>query len=1047
MNFPERIFAVGGAGKAIAYKILGSDWVLEEILKPRPNPESLTITIIDTAEGEENTDRQRIQEIREEITSRKQELMDTANSRPGNIDVEYKLVTSDLHLSGSIDLIGDEAVPRITAGNGMDEENWWIQEQHINENLDFAKGVVRKRGLGKAIYYKAYAEDDEISTYIDLPQKGRVAILAGLGGGTGSGILLDLAQHLQEKQRTAEITLFGILPNHTEGLKENANAFAALSELEYNALEEKKVFKDRILVPIDPTNFDGKTGNRIQTGQLLDELDEAIIYLISSYYNTEGLEDPFADTPSYAPFTIGIPQVLRYNVEAINEAREQFREALNEKEEALQAEDEIYSKLDRFLVKHYDPESADIESGLRDLDRTDIKKRFEQTESWLEYDLFNELDYHSIDIFEGIIQDAKDESDGIVEQVDIVSGSLRAVDVTGQETGTFVDNIDEHLAEVLEEDLRLIAQRKELMERRKAIDDSRIRDAVEYLLGVGDTGAAPGVKLQRLEAKLEDVEDQYDDINAELTATKEELEEKRDEQSSEIERRTSNWIRNIEDDVAQLQQIDVDSVQSQLSTLEAQLDQFTRSVINAATEDEVQRAPEQEVIQALDAVIAELEPTNVDVADYRSAISGSLAELKQAKIAFLQMHQEESTLESISPWKSSTEEQREDANRDYRIQKNNLNDRGIFKLGPPTGQFEVQNTFDKRRIIEECQQTKQQQKLDIIETLDERVEDIPAEQQDSLDTELNSSSPDLDTLREVGRQVFRTTVGETDAIERRKAELKDELDDLESRMEVYEPAIEMFQEVNTRRETWQKKNRTFEDNRAKDDEHTEQQVATQEDNYVYVKNIKPNDIFRATGRDNIAESDLFNSEEENRRLRSHLEELTKNTRNQKYTGLYRRKIAKDGARYSDLKVRVSVSSPAINQIDREALDFEDIFQGAFDLGASGKRVESRFTSWRQEIGGPWDISLSVFITGVFLDNIRKVVQADGYKNGYNRRREELEDDIYIHHSYGLEEGSYLRRAQLLNLEDEDDVAFYLRDETKIVENLLDDYVEKTNVNQ
>jgi hypothetical protein len=53
MNFPDRIFAVGGAGKAIALELLESDWVLEDLLQPQPNPASLTVTIIDTAEGEE----------------------------------------------------------------------------------------------------------------------------------------------------------------------------------------------------------------------------------------------------------------------------------------------------------------------------------------------------------------------------------------------------------------------------------------------------------------------------------------------------------------------------------------------------------------------------------------------------------------------------------------------------------------------------------------------------------------------------------------------------------------------------------------------------------------------------------------------------------------------------------------------------------------------------------------------------------------------------------------------------------------------------------
>lgn len=1043
MNFPDRIFAVGGAGKAIALELLESEWVLEDLLQPRPNPSSLTVTIIDTAEGEENEDRQRVREIRERVGKKEAELRETGSNRTGNIDVEYKLITEDIHLSGSIDLLGDEAVPRIAAGNGMNEENWWIKDRHINENLDFAKGVVRKRGLGKAIYYKAYAEDDQISSYVDLPQKGKVAVLAGLGGGTGSGIVVDLANHLQEKQRTAEITLFGILPNHTEGIKENTNAFAALSELEYIALQGEQVFKDRILIPIDPTDFDGKTGNRIQTGKYLQELDEALIYLLASYYNTQNLEDPFADAPQYAPFTVGIPQVLRYNVEAINDARERFRDVLNAKAEALQREDEIYSKVDRFLAKHY---TDDTESGLRELDRTDLKERLEDAESWLEFDLFRELEYQSIDIFEDIIRDAREESSDVIEQVEIVSGSIRAVDATNEETGTFVDDIDEHLAEMLETELSLIARRKEVFERRKAVDDSRIRDAIEYLLGVGDTNAAPGVKLQRLEAKLDDLEDRYESVDSDLQETVEELSAVRDEQSAEIEQRSSEWIRSIEEDVSQLQSIDVQQVQSLLGTLDSQLDEFMRYVMNSATGGEVEQVDENPVLETVDDLATELEAAGVDMNESRREITGSLSELKRAKKAFLVMNQEEGTIEKLTPWESSTEQEKQEANKDFRVQRNNLNDKEVFQVGPPTGNFSAQLTYDSQILVDDVVGRRQELQESVIESLRSRVDNLPQEQQQALNTELSEDQPDIDRLQEIARQVVRLEVGETEQIEERKQELEAELEDIEQTIDLYGPTIDLFQDVNNQRQAWEEKIAEFRQHLSQHNEDAEQQVATQQEDYVYVKSTKPVDIFRATGSEDIADSDIFSTEEENQRVRSNLEDLAKNARNQQYTGLYRRKLSKDRSRYSDLKIRVAATSPAIEQISPDALDFEEMFRGAFDLGASGKRVESPFTSWRKDIGGDWDISLTVFVSGVFLDNIRKVVQADGYHAGYKQRLSELDDEILIHHSYGLEDGYYVHRDNLLNMEADDDVSFYLRDETDIVDDLLTEYISEVETN-
>jgi hypothetical protein len=1040
MNFPDRVFAVGGAGKEIAFKILESDWIVDEILEPRPNPVSVTVTIIDTAEGEGNTDRERLQEVRERLSRKESELREESNGgRTGSVEVEYKLITEDIYLSGVIDLVGDEAVPRIAAGNGMDEENWWIEDRHVNENLDFAKGVVRKRGLGKAIYYKAYAEDDDISSVIDLPDKGQVAMLAGLGGGTGSGILLDLDTHLQERQRTAEITLFGILPNHTEGIKENTNAFAALSELEYNALEGNSVFKDRVLVPIDPTNFDGKTGNRIQTGKYLEELDEALVYLIASYYNTQELEDPFADTPDYAPFTIGIPQVLRYNVQAINQARERFRDVLQTKEDALEIEEEIYSRIDRFLTKHFEA----TESGLRDADRAQLSERLEDAESWLDFDLFRELDYQSLSIFEDIVSDAKEESDDIVEQVDIISGSLRAVNTTSGDTGAFVDTIDEHLAKVLERDLTMLGRRRNILEQRNAIDDNRIRDAVEYLLGTGETEAAPGVKLQRLESRHEDLKERRSDLREELEAVEEELEEARDEQSAEIERRTGDWVREVEDDVQRLQRIDVPAVETQMSTLVSNLEQFNREVANAANDGEVDQVREDAVLTVLDNLEAELSAVGVDFQEQRQAITASLSELKRAKKAYLAMEQEPSTLDKITPWESSTEQQQQEANKDFRVQRNKLADREVFQIGPPSGQFTSELVFEGERTVSAVRNQRTRLQESVANSLQARVENLAQDHQQSLSAELDGDEPRLDELKEVARQVFREEIAETDDIEERKASLETELEEVEDQLALYEPMIDLFEEVNNRRETWSEKSGevTAELNR---DDDTVQSIPTESEEYVYVKNVQPEDIFKATGSDDIATSDLFSSDQENRRVRSNLEELARNARNQQYTGLRRRKIAQGNSRYGEQKVRVAALSKAISQVDPDALDFEEMFRGAFDLGASGKRVESPFTSWRVDVGGDWDLSLSVFITGVFLDNIRKAVQADGYHAGYEQRRDELDDDILIHHSYGLEDGYYVRRKNLLNMEDEDDVRFYLRDGASITDDLLGEHFERVS---
>ncbi|WP_137284514.1 tubulin-like doman-containing protein [Halorussus salinisoli] len=1044
MNLPERIFAIGGAGKEISLTLLESDWVLEEMLKPQPNPHSTVVTIIDTAEGEENEDRRRIQQIRETIAERKEELRDVDKGRTGEVSVEYKLVTEDIQLSGSIDLLGDRAVPRITAGNGMREENWWLDEQHINENLDFAKGVVRKRGLGKAIYYKAYAEDDQMSTYIDLPDKGKVAVLAGLGGGTGSGILIDLARHLQEKQRTAEITLFGILPNHTEGMKENTNAYAALSELEYLSLTDANVFKDRILLPIDPTSFDGKTGNRIQTDQFLQELDEAVIYLLASYYNTQNLEDPFASSPKYAPFTIGIPQVLRYNVEAINNARESLREILNTKQEALQAEEEIYSEVERFLVREYTDE---VDQSLRDLDHADLTERLEHVEDLLAFDLFNELEYESLSIFSDIISDAKNERDDIEEQLEIIAGSLRAVDTTGQGTNSFVDDIDERLAEILEQDLRLIAHRKDLLAQIKAIDDSRVRDSIEYLIGSQDGNVNPGVKLQRLDAQLEELTEKKDRLEAELEDTIEELEAQRDAQAEEINHDVSNWMRSIRDELEQLQTLQQQSVESDLTSLQTALDTFTAEVTNAETEDAVDQVQSRPVADVLDTIEQQLEQIGIDFQEDRRDIEASLGELKQARSAFIRMNKEESTVEKLAPWQSSTEEDREQAHKDYRMQKSKLDDRGVFSVGAASSTFTVDIGYNEQTVLTEVANQKADLEDAIVDELHSRLDEPDQDDLRALRSELGRN-PTEDDLKEITRQAFRQEASGTAEIETRKEKLESDLQETKTKASLYEATVDVFQNLNNRRDVYMDKRAAF--HRQRDEygsESTTQSVSTETDEYVYVKTVQPTDVFRATGDADIAESDIFKSQQENQRVRANLEELARNARNQQYTGLRKRKFSKGRSRYDDLKVRVAALSRAVGELDADALDFEETFSSAFDLGGSGKRVDSPYTSWQASIGDSWDIGLSVFIDGIFLDNLRKVVQANGYHDGYRERASKLGDDIPVHHSFGLDQGFYVRRKELLNLESPDDIELFLQNDSEaITEEILNKYVQVVKTN-
>src|SRR3990167_2556762 len=220
MKFPRYIFTIGGAGKELLFAMLRKEWVLREILVPKADPTTVDITIIDTALDDENKDNDTIKEINEDITKISGEYssrLTDSTKNIGRIRITYELLTKRMTLTtpSSLVEIGDDIKTAKLA------KIWWINDPELGDDwlnkvmnhenlrhLDFSKGVYRKRAISKAIYYKA------ISANLFRPnilKNDQVDIIIGLGGGTGSGIAIDLANRLKIIQPTANITLFGIL--------------------------------------------------------------------------------------------------------------------------------------------------------------------------------------------------------------------------------------------------------------------------------------------------------------------------------------------------------------------------------------------------------------------------------------------------------------------------------------------------------------------------------------------------------------------------------------------------------------------------------------------------------------------------------------------------------------------------------------------------------------------------------------------------------------------------------------------------------------------
>ena len=1043
MNLPDRIFAIGGAGKAVTYELLDSNWVQEEILKPRPNPRSLTVTLVDTAEEEENRDLERIHELEAEIQETKERVREEGENdhgRPGEINIEYLPLTRNIQLHDQNDLIGKATVPRITSGKGMDEDNWWLKPKYINENLDFATGVVRKRGLGKGLYYKAYAEDDDVRTSIDLPSKGKVAVIAGLGGGTGSGIFIDLVRDLKQTNRTAEITLFGVLPNDEEGDAECANAHAALSELEYLRLKEEDIFKDRVLIPIDPTGFGGKKSNILESSDELVEFDQAVSYLIISYYNMMDMEDPFANHPSHAPFIMGIPQIARYNVDEIQDAKVFINDILSAKENAVDAQADIYSGIERFFSKEWDIDEP--EGELHDADVSDLETRLEDIKSLLEFDLFEELNYESVSIYRDIISQAESESDDIVEKVGVIGGSIRAgtTQLRG-ESDQFVDSTDKLLADVVQEALLRLIKRKDLLRQLRGVEDSQIQSTISYLIGLETDNVNPGVRLNQLEKKLEEAKDRKERLESDLEETKQEIEKQQQERQEEINQQLESWERtggSLFDEYVEARSIDISAI---TDDLEIALDNFAREIVDADTIELVESIDDAEVRTAVNDIEGEVEKVGININQSKQSINSSLRDLKSAKKSFIKMNQESGSLESVIPWETSAEEERKEAQRNYKMKRADVDDKDVFVISRTGDSLSVESKFNTQHIVTQINEEINTKKQAVVNEINSVLEENHPAIMDDIRATLGKNT-NFASLTELVRDAIEKEVIEEDDLEERLEDLENDLAATENDVSRYGGTASLFEEINKIREKLQGAKDRYRDNKTEFKESRKTDVSTEEDSYGYIKTMQPDNILQIREDSDIRKSKLLDNGSEQQRLRSTLEELAQNAHKPQYTGIKKRRISNGRARYNEMNAVVGVMSRAMGKIG-DIADLENQFTEAYNLGPGGKN----YASFPVEAGGNWDVALSMFIGGIFMDNLRAEVAADGYLSGYESRQRSDDTDIIVHHSHKLDDGWYVQRDKLLNLENENDTGFFLRDEGEINEELLNDYIEKYYLNQ
>jgi hypothetical protein len=1004
-NFPRRVFGLGHAGIQLARRVFTHDEVVRNVLKPREGqPQRVVVTLLDTAQNERESIGSVVSEIKSVRKRVREELEESADDPLGTLEIQSFILTDSVLLQANHDLAGPDAVETVAEFHSMQCADWFIRRVDINNDLDFNRGVFRRRALAKALYYKAVAEEREVRDLVDMPNNDQAAILTGIGGGTGASLALDVAREVTDATQLTDVTLFGVLPTPLEETRVGANAFAMLSELENVQLAgDSSLFRDIVLSPIDATGYEGKRGNDTNT-EALEEFDEAFPFVFTSYYNSRE-ERIFDDSPDFAPFSIAIPQVLRYNIGEIARMQEDLESAVIELQGLLEDQIEMHRQVREIIHQQFTAQNL----GLTDDQRSDLESWVGEFESFASRQIFEEFGYTSTSKFTDHLQDARDHEDSIDDQLDHLA--TLSQDLT-QDTLTFVDDFDRTVASVLQRATEFFTVRCETLTDISAVDDDDARESLVELLNAGH-GKMREVLLKhnRLKSRLDTLTDDRDTAEEELETVQTELQKARSKRESTIERKLETWRADTSEEREVLQVAAEQSIRKPFQQLESELDSFGKAVISATNESELSKVSESGVQSALDRIEALRDQLRFDDPEValppRDAVERSLQTLKDARQASLDTDPDLSLLDKLKPWDTPAEQEAIAARDQLDDCRGTLEMDGIFEVfGTSRASFSYEVTYDVQRGVELIENHLTDVRRDCIGALEDVLEpSLSPEQRTELETRLNQGQ----SVTSLAESIFDANIPEPTDLEQDAQKIAEQLGTLNQQIEQLDAVEECIDGFVGDDGLRTQIDAAYGEVRSELSGPSQSQPVQSDDEYHYVRSTKPEQLLDIVGQRDLAGAGLLASDSQQQGLSDQIGDFIANIQSSRYNCLRERTISDGQYRYDGHKLHVCFSSLAVDQLPDDHINVVGRLTEAFGLENRADDLDT----YRVRFGGPWDVGLCVFIDGVVLDNIRNFRE---YQQQYEARRQS-DDSIHLHHGHGLSDGRFVRRESQVNLND------------------------------
>lgn len=1093
IELPDRIYALGGAGREIVQKILDQDWFVLEAMRGGGAYGSTDIFVIDSATENEGKDEEWNQKFTERQNEIKRLMQESESaSQPRDINVEFYYLTNNIEVAFEADFIGEDVIERVTRG-GTGASNWWVSRKHLYDTNtpgqmhNFVQGVIRQRGLGKAFFYKALVEDANFSNLFNVQNdEDEIAVIAGLGGGTGSGIFLDIAKELRKRHGSAEISLFATLPTLLESEDDRANTYAALSELEWLSLnrgESSVPFNNVFLTPLAPTH--NRTTTQINPALL--ELDEALAYALIGAYNVSDIDYPFKGARKYSPFTMVVPQVLRYSIDAVDRAKSEALEILAKKREALEAERKLYEQIEETISGYYDKAPA---SELSENDRGRILERLKQFQQLVEFDVFSELDYESVTWGQETIEriyDA-DEYDDIEINPDIgtdemdfqdfeVNVDTQLMDLSGadKEDAHQTSELDEELHRaILEEDLVQIVQLYNLLrykqaiktDRREAIGDDEsvfrgfdLQKLLDYLTDPDASDSRRAERYKQLRRGLDEVEERHEELSREIGELDETIQAKEQRHQERIEEEFNQFIKSARTDLEELVELKNLDVDSEISRLKSELGNFVNSLrdVQEPTQMSAQKNAVNEVLTELQ---EEFQKAGVPFEDEQNRVQRSMDAAIQAREAWLEAEKRESGgfLSRVLGSSDSTEAVEELKQKAFDLRTHEVFDFNMMqyedfseKKFPLTLEYSPQDG-----PLGDINQRQQNLMENVMEVLQGRFHNLGADEalaeeyRGDIEEKLrySESYEELrENLKETLTEAFSQQLGDLNELRQERREKKQQLERVERSLTRLRDLNDLFEETNTVLKRFRNDQRQVRQDIVKGLNRGADGRQVRSNTGQYITKVIPEDTARLMQKKHLAQTDIYGGDSKYRRnVRQFLGDTVKERfGTQVFNGLSMTGFEISGDRkFREMRLNTAVISEVYtpeqsnpNYLDKGDIPLEEIQKNFALTGTEG------YADWNIRNGGPWDVAMVAYIQGGgFLDNLDPVKHSsNGYKTMYEKETQRPHDKV-ARHALGLEEGWFSVRKNLFPPEDNPEI-FIEGDDDKIAQHLLDNHERQT----